>query len=147
MGNAMAPMGGQKPQMAPGAPLAPPMNNPNLPPQLPQMAMGGKDASQPPAGGDSGLMDLLMRRKMGPQGEAVGQMAPEGMMSGMMGGAGIGAMGKMMQGAAGPTSLPSAPKHLPPAWQRFATAQKMQEGYKNNWQPNPMLTQALEGGQ
>ena len=43
-----------------------------------------------------------------------------------------------------PTVTPSKPAHLPPAWQRFLTAQKMMMAYRNpNWQPNPMVIQAL----
>ena len=94
----------------------------------------------PSATGDT-LQNVLMQRQAGNMGSSamgapVGDQQ-QGMMGSMAGA--IGGMGKMIQGAAGPTSTPSAPSHLPTAWQRFATAQKMQNAYKNNWQPNPVL--------
>jgi hypothetical protein len=44
-----------------------------------------------------------------------------------------------------PTVTPSKPQHLPPAWQRWMVSQKMQQAYRNGWEPNPMLIQAAEG--
>jgi hypothetical protein len=32
--------------------------------------------------------------------------------------------------------------HTPPQAQRFLTAQKMMDAYRQNWTPNPMLIQA-----
>ena len=42
-----------------------------------------------------------------------------------------------------PTTLPSKPQHVPPAWQRFLISQRMQAGYRNNWTPHPILTRIL----
>jgi hypothetical protein len=102
-------------------------------------ASGDKAPTAPTkaTGGDT-LQNVLMQRQAGNMGSSA-MGAPVGDQPGMMGGM-AGAMGnKIVQGAAGPTATPSAPNHLPPAWQRFATAQKMQNAYKNNWQPNPVL--------
>lgn len=46
-----------------------------------------------------------------------------------------------------PVGLPNESSKVPPRWKRFETGQKMIEGYKNNWSPNPLLTRILEGGQ
>lgn len=39
-------------------------------------------------------------------------------------------------------AMPSPPPNVntktPPAWQRWATAEKMKDAYANNWTPNPM---------
>ena len=45
-----------------------------------------------------------------------------------------------------PVGLPNESSKVPPRWKRFETGQKMIEGYKNNWNPNPILTRILEGG-
>lgn len=45
-----------------------------------------------------------------------------------------------------PIGLPNEGAKVPPRWQRFETAQKMIDGYQNNWSPNPILTRILEGG-
>lgn len=37
---------------------------------------------------------------------------------------------------------PNPPSRVPPAAERWANAQKIQEAYANNWQPNPVLLQA-----
>ena len=44
-----------------------------------------------------------------------------------------------------PVTPPTVPSRVPPQWQRFATAQSMQNGYRNGWQPNPMLTRVIDG--
>ena len=44
-----------------------------------------------------------------------------------------------------PATPPTEPAQVPPRWQRFETAQKMQDAYRNNWTPNPMLVRVLEG--
>ena len=45
-----------------------------------------------------------------------------------------------------PMGVPNAQVKVPPRVQRFETAQQMQDGYRNNWNPNPMLIRVLEGG-
>lgn len=57
---------------------------------------------------------------------------------------------KQMAGAPmAPTGLPAPPPNqaakVPPAWQRYSTALKMQQGFANNWSPHPILTRILEG--
>ena len=42
-----------------------------------------------------------------------------------------------------PAPVPGKTNTLPPAWQRYATSQKMQQAYRNNWTPNPMLIRLL----
>lgn len=43
-----------------------------------------------------------------------------------------------------PAPVPSKSNALPPAWQRYATAQKMQNAVANSWSPNPMLIRLLD---
>ena len=40
---------------------------------------------------------------------------------------------------------PSMPTQVPPAWKRWDTSQKMEDGYRNNWEPNPILTRLTQG--
>jgi hypothetical protein len=49
----------------------------------------------------------------------------------------------LLDRATGPPPNPD-PK-LPPAWKRWLTAQRMQQAYANNWQPNPILLRLMEG--
>lgn len=49
------------------------------------------------------------------------------------------------QPAAQPITTPTQAAHTPPAWQRFATAQKMMDSYRNGWNPNPLLTRIQDG--
>lgn len=45
-----------------------------------------------------------------------------------------------------PAPTPSAqPAKVPPAWKRYATALKMQQGYANGWEPHPIITRLLGG--
>ena len=44
-----------------------------------------------------------------------------------------------------PAPAPNQKEQIPPAWQRYATALKMQNAYANNWTPNPMLIRLLNG--
>ena len=45
--------------------------------------------------------------------------------------------GKVQEGSMSPPPMPK-PK-LPPAEQRWKTAEEMKAAYRNNWQPNPVL--------
>ena len=45
-----------------------------------------------------------------------------------------------------PVGVPNEAAKVPPRVQRFETAQKMIDGYQNNWSPNPLLIRVLEGG-
>ena len=45
-----------------------------------------------------------------------------------------------------PTGVPNDSAKVPPRWERFETAEKMKNGYRNGWNPNPMLIRILEGG-
>jgi hypothetical protein len=38
------------------------------------------------------------------------------------------------------TPPPNPKPHLPPAWKRWETAEKMKAGYANGWSPNPLIT-------
>lgn len=49
------------------------------------------------------------------------------------------------QGPPSPQATPNPHAQVPPAAQRFANAQKIQEAYANNWQPNPVLLRAMLG--
>lgn len=40
---------------------------------------------------------------------------------------------------------PSSPTKVPPAWKRHATSNAMEDAYRNNWEPNPMLIRLLQG--
>lgn len=44
---------------------------------------------------------------------------------------------------AGPTQPNTKSASPSPAWQRYETAQRMQEAYRNNWNPNPILIRLL----
>ena len=44
-----------------------------------------------------------------------------------------------------PIGLPNESARVPPRWQRFETGQRMQDAYRNNWQPNPMIVRLLGG--
>lgn len=41
----------------------------------------------------------------------------------------------------------SSPTKTPPAQRRFDTGQAMQDAYRNNWSPNPVLLRVLMGRQ
>lgn len=41
----------------------------------------------------------------------------------------------------------ATPTKTPPAQRRFDTSQAMQEAYRNNWSPNPVLLRVLMGRQ
>ena len=45
-----------------------------------------------------------------------------------------------------PTGMPNNYAKVPPRWERFETAEKMKQGYRDGWNPNPMLIRILEGG-
>ena len=44
-----------------------------------------------------------------------------------------------------PAEMPNTATKVPPAWQRYVTAQKMQRAYANGWEPNPMLIRVSDG--
>ncbi len=44
-----------------------------------------------------------------------------------------------------PQEMPNSSTKVPPQWQRYVTAQKMQHAYANGWQPNPMLIRVTDG--
>jgi len=50
-----------------------------------------------------------------------------------------------IEGPGLPTPPPNPSARVPPAWQRWATSQKMQDAYRNNWSPNPMMIRLMEG--
>ena len=45
-----------------------------------------------------------------------------------------------------PIGLPNESARVPPRWQRFQTAQRMQDAIRNDYNPNPMLVRILSGG-
>jgi hypothetical protein len=107
------------------------------------------------------LQSILMNRELGADkmsgsSGGVGAVAPTtekqmpGGISAMMGKqmpSGLAGMMKPTVPTGGmPASVPNSGSASPnPAWQRFGVAQQMQEAYRNNWQPNPMLIQAQGG--
>ena len=44
-----------------------------------------------------------------------------------------------------PVGAPTDAAKVPPRWDRFQTAQKMSQAYRDGWQPNPLLIRVLEG--
>ena len=44
-----------------------------------------------------------------------------------------------------PAVAPNAHPALPPAWQRFSNSQQIQDAYRQNWSPNPLLLRAMLG--
>lgn len=55
--------------------------------------------------------------------------------------------GSMTASTGLPTPVPNQSQGVPPAWQRFLTGQRMQDAYRANWTPNPMIIRMLSGGQ
>lgn len=56
----------------------------------------------------------------------------------------------LTQRAAAQQPTPSVPPsggqtHTPPELQRYLTAQRMMQAYRQNWTPNPILTQISQG--
>ena len=43
-----------------------------------------------------------------------------------------------------PTGQPGIDTQVPPAWKRWDTGRKMIDGYRNNWNPNPIMTRLTE---
>lgn len=44
-----------------------------------------------------------------------------------------------------PQEMPNSSTKVPPQWQRYVTAQKMQKAYASNWTPNPILIRVTDG--
>jgi hypothetical protein len=122
-------MGSQEPQ--PGTP-APPSAAVGMfsqyqppPPNRPQGWTSGP--SQPPQGGPTQQNQVI--------GGGPGAATPPGPQPPPM------PTGGVVPG--GPPMPPNPPKGVPPQGKRFANAQMMQDSYRNGWQPNPILLQAL----
>lgn len=41
--------------------------------------------------------------------------------------------------------LPTPTTHIPPKAQRWANAQQLQDAYRGDWTPNPVLLRATQG--
>lgn len=97
-------------------------------------------APSSPAGDQADLFQELMSRQ-GSIGGGAEQPGKQGMATG-----GKPEMFPGMQGMAiAPQGMPNPSTKVPPAWDRYQTAQQMMEGYRNGWQPNPLLTRILGG--
>lgn len=57
----------------------------------------------------------------------------------------LGDLGKTLLSRQAPDTMPNSHAKTPPRWQRYITGQKMEEAYRNNWNPNPMLIRIMEG--
>ena len=53
--------------------------------------------------------------------------------------------GMQPQPAYNPSMPPTIPTRIPPKIHRFDNANRIQEAYKNNWTPNPILLRATLG--
>ena len=136
----------QAPQGQPAQPQAPLQARPQGPASsvvsaLPQLLMGGRDGSeaissrQPQPQVTNTLSDAIGGGTAGSQQPSTGLNPPAWPPTPMpMGPAEI------------PIGLPNESARVPPRWQRFQTAQRMQDAIRNDYNPNPMLIRVLEGG-
>lgn len=49
------------------------------------------------------------------------------------------------QMAQAPPVLPTPTSHIPPKAQRWENAQQLQQAYRGDWTPNPVLLRATQG--
>jgi hypothetical protein len=127
---------------------------------------GGMGAAATGAGG--GLKEALMQRALSGGAAQSGQLPTQanGTPQGVPFGGGppnpptqasglwakmMGTNKQMMNGSMPPQqpAVPAVPPNqharIPPAVDRFVNAQRIQDAYRNNWQPNPVLLRAELG--
>ena len=148
------PMGKAMGAMAPGMGMGAPAGSASGLKDVLMQRMGGMGQKPPMQGMPGGNMASahVMPEMPG------GNMAPQKQMPSMSGiGAGIGAMtgGNMGRGTAPMAGMGIAsmmgkmrgmPQNLPQQSQRFDMANRMADGYRNGWNPNPMMTRLFGRG-